>query len=778
MTNKEKSLKNAERFIKAGKIDLAIEEYKKIVEENPSDWGTVTLIGDLYVKTGRIKDGIRQFIRVADYYKMQGFYDKAIAAYNRVYRLDPSDKEIAMALADLYEKRGLSSQARSLYLEIAERHMMAGRTKEALEIYKRVVELDKGNIKTRSLLVELYKKEKMIKEAVEELNSIGESLARSGNIKEALDYFHKAIELQENDQRAYKNIVDLYIKTQDYKKAIDTINEFLKSSPDNVYFLKRLADLNCEIGDLDSAEKVISKLQRMGEHESNLLNKIGMLLKEKEELDRAYKLFEPTIDYFVEKGSIEEGLAFLRLIWTSDSFHIPSLLKASEIYRKTEQNANLIQVLNKLLETYEQRGMRGEALKIIKELVELVPDNIKYRNILARLEGKQAQEEVIKGTTVEEEVERGEEFINAKLAEVEVLIKNKLYLKAQEILEDLLKYNPDSIKIREKIIDLFQKTGKTERAADEAIALYELYKQKGMIIEAQETLEIVTSLRYEHPKFELKPDKSKEEIVIDITEGLSNVEPNEEFSELKPVEEKPPLEEITVKETIPSLSHEEFSFEDLELLDFESLKEDTSPFVQKSETPEIVEEKLVEPVFDMEFQKVTFYDLASVAEEEISALEEMVFSVEKKISTTSQKLLEEVVKEFKKGVESLIGKEDYETRYNLGIAYKEMGLLDEAINEFLTSVKSEDKAFESCVLLGHCFAEKGIFEQAVAWFSKALGVKGKNEDDYIAVKYELASTYEKLQNWSEAFRLYNEIQKTDPTYKDVSQKILVLKGFY
>jgi tetratricopeptide (TPR) repeat protein len=779
MITKDKILKNAEKYIKEGKLDKAIEEYKKIVEENPSDWGTISLIGDLYIKTGKIKEGISQFIKVADYYKIQGFYDKAIAAYNRVYKLDPTNKEIAITLADLYEKKGLISQARALYLEIAEKYMIQGRSKDALEIYKKVVELDRGNIKTRTLLVELYKKEKMIDEAVEELNAIGESLVRTGNIKEALEYFEKANELKPNEQKTIKNIVELFIKSQNYHKAIETIEEYLKIFPTNTYFLKRLAELYCDTGEINRAEEIIFRLQNMEEHEIDLITKVGMLLKEREDLDRAYKLFEPTIDYLVKKGNIEDGLSFLRLIWTSDSNHIPSLLKACEIYRGADQIANLIQVLNKLYESYEQRGMKEEAKNVLKELIELVPDNLKYKNALARLEGVKVIEE-IKGTTVEEEIERSEDFINSKLAEAEVLIKNKLYQKAQELLEDLLRYNPDSVKVREKIVELFKKAGKAERAVDEAMALSEIYKQKGMIHEYQETLEIVASLKPEYP-ISVPKEKEKEEIVIDITGGLEEFQIEVKEPEVPPLKESISIEEKSGEEIPQVAQQEELSFDVFELIETDLFKEDLSE-ISKTEPSSgeleiLQEEKLAEPLLLKEVSSATFYDLTSIAEEEVSCLEEFLFSIEKKTSTTSERLLEEVLQEFKRGVDAHIGREDYETRYNLGIAYKEMGLIDEAINEFLISVKSEERAFESSVMLGNCFAEKGFYDQAILWLNKALEVKGKNPEEYLAVKYELATIHEKIQNWSEAFRLYNEIQKSDPTYKDVSSKVLVLKGF-
>ena len=70
--------------------------------------------------------------------------------------------------------------------------------------------------------------------------------------------------------------------------------------------------------------------------------------------------------------------------------------------------------------------------------------------------------------------------------------------------------------------------------------------------------------------------------------------------------------------------------------------------------------------------------------------------------------LEEIFREFKKGVEQQLSPEDYETHYNLGIAYKEMSLTDEAISEFQRAAKSPQYAVECCSMLGLCFLEKGL----------------------------------------------------------------------
>ena len=82
--------------------------------------------------------------------------------------------------------------------------------------------------------------------------------------------------------------------------------------------------------------------------------------------------------------------------------------------------------------------------------------------------------------------------------------------------------------------------------------------------------------------------------------------------------------------------------------------------------------------------------------------------------------LEDIFREFKKGVEQQLSAEDYETHFNLGIAYKEMGLVDEAIGEFQLASKDPARAVECCSMLGLCFLEKGMPQLAIKWYRKGL----------------------------------------------------------
>ena len=104
--------------------------------------------------------------------------------------------------------------------------------------------------------------------------------------------------------------------------------------------------------------------------------------------------------------------------------------------------------------------------------------------------------------------------------------------------------------------------------------------------------------------------------------------------------------------------------------------------------------------------------------------------------------LEEIFREFKKGVEQQLSAEDYETHFNLGIAYKEMGLIDEAIGEFQLASKDPARAVECCSMLGLCFLEKGMPQLAIKWYRKGLEAPDDQEVETVGLLYDLGCVYQ------------------------------------
>ena len=118
----------------------------------------------------------------------------------------------------------------------------------------------------------------------------------------------------------------------------------------------------------------------------------------------------------------------------------------------------------------------------------------------------------------------------------------------------------------------------------------------------------------------------------------------------------------------------------------------------------------------------------------------------------------------------LFGKKAY-FRFNLGIAFLEQGLLDEAIEEFKLASKDKSRTVECYTVISNCYRQKKDSQEAAKWLEKALKITKEGSDWFYALKYELASIYEELKEIEKAFTLYTEIKKWNPEYKDVGRKV-------
>ena len=104
--DRDTTLKQAEKLLRQGKLDGAIAEYVRLVEDQPRDWNSINALGDLYARAGRNDKAIEQFIRVADHQFSEGFFPKSAALYKKALKFQPDHEHILMQLASIGERQG------------------------------------------------------------------------------------------------------------------------------------------------------------------------------------------------------------------------------------------------------------------------------------------------------------------------------------------------------------------------------------------------------------------------------------------------------------------------------------------------------------------------------------------------------------------------------------------------------------------------------------------------------------------------------------------------
>jgi hypothetical protein len=176
---------------------------------------------------------------------------------------------------------------------------------------------------------------------------------------------------------------------------------------------------------------------------------------------------------------------------------------------------------------------------------------------------------------------------------------------------------------------------------------------------------------------------------------------------------------------------------------------------------------------DLFNEEEQFFDLAAELEKEL-ADDELVAE-----ATGAGKgddvSIEELFKEFQRGVAEQVHEEDYDTHFNLGLAYREMGLLDEAIGEFQLSTKSPEYLVESASMIGSCYLDKGLPEQAAEWYARALAAPGVAPEVHVGLRYELGRAHELAGNITGALAAYAEVLAINPSYRDVVDRVSRLR---
>ncbi len=690
--DKTRTVEIAERLVKAGRLEEAIEEYKKLLAGEPADLSINNLIGDLYLQLGRTADAVKAFQSVGGFYESKGYYQQALAIYKKINKLDPNHVIALVKMGDLYTHQGFVQEARREYLKAAEVLQRENRVKELMFLYDKLVRLDRTNISYKMTLAELLQTGGYPMEALNLLNEATELLLSQDKIEEAEEVITRAREINPGHGRTLTNYIEILKRRGRIEEAIDIVQEGLERDRSNVRFRVLLGSLFLEKGKLKEAERLFSELLAEEPREMRARIKLAKVYALQGKPDKAYELLDPLVSSMVKKQKEEKAVGLLGIVLSAKQVHLPSLERLAAIFKSRGEKAHQELVYRLILKEARQRGKPETMFVALTELMELCPKDEElireYKAVRKKLgfaDEKIEEEELLFRTG-------GEKDIDALLSRVDLYISMGLVRNARRILENLRQRFPDSVKVEEKIASLDRER---PRIREEEIPLR---------VEKVQKIET---------KIEAGPEAVK--------------------TFFSPVEEESGEKRFTAADI----------FSDTEIL----------------------------PLPSEELKGRVYYDLTDRIHEELEMIRALYARQNRGDISVLEKDLSDIVRDFRNEVRRKVGTKDFETRYHLGLAFLEQNLIDEAVEELVLASEDPDRTLECYTIIGKAYRKKGDFEEAEKWLKECLKLVTKGSEEFFAIQYELASLYEDKGEKEKAWPLYEEINRWNAAYRDVSEKV-------
>lgn len=763
MSDKAAIIKEAQKYLARGQIDKAIAEWEKLLKEFP-DGNTYNTIGDLYLKKGDKNSAIDSFHKSARFFRDEGFSLKALALYKKILNIDPSNAEAMNALGELSEEKGLVTDAIKYYLASADILSKKGKKDALLQTYDKILNLSPSNIPLRNKVAELFIKEGLQIEAAKEYLHIARLYDDKDDSENAKGYFTKAMGLQPNNKGALLGLSSIYERTGDLEQALEYTKKAIALSPDDVELSLKCAQLLIKLESFADALPYISKVIESEPSNITARKLLGEVYLKEGDKQKAWEEYSRVIDEIVFEEKIDEAIDTLLMF--RDIEPVETRKKLVSLYKQKGDSEAAFGELVFLGDAFilSENGMLKEALNCYREALQMHPDDVELEGKVADLERELGEEYV---------TAKPEKSVEESLAEADIFLRYGLYDEARTLLENLKMRERENIDVHAKLKSLYIDTGDKEQAVTECLILAELYDRAGDIEQREGVLK---------EAYEISPDDPR------LLERTA-MQPSAEF--ISPVSE----------EIAPGLNIEDYS-EDMAEAEFylrQGLYEEAKAIYQKLLELFPDNEEIRQKLSSMEIE-------AAAPEEEITAEEKPAEEFEKPPEEAVERPSEEfgekpaeefvipdileaqevmepamesdmldIFAEFKKGLEKEVGAEDSETHYNLGIAYKEMGLIDDAIREFQISKNDPKRFTQSINMLGICYMAKGLFPLAIDSFKSALEKIETKDESYWGVKYDIAEAYERNEDRKEALDIYTEIYGWNSKFRNVAEKLNLLK---
>jgi tetratricopeptide (TPR) repeat protein len=368
--DRDDTLKKAEKLVRQGKIDAAIAEYLRVVEDQPRDWTTANTLGDLYVRTGQPDQAAAQYARMAEHFMSEGFYSKASAIYKKLLKLTPDDEGAQLNLAELSQKQGLVADAKAQLNAIEARRRGRGDHAGAAEIVVRRGALDPADFDARVAGARTLAEMGRADEAAAWFRSIHDDLLEKDRPREALDALRQAVELNPRDRAGRASLARVAVGAGDFDSARHFLDRETASSDPALQMA--LLELELKAGRLDAARELLPGiLQGKRDQRQRVVDVAWPLAGSNPEA--AFVIVEAAADAAVAQAEFSDAASILKEFVTRIPRQIPALLKLVEVCVEGGLEAAMYETQAELADAYLATGQPAEARLIAEALVAREP---------------------------------------------------------------------------------------------------------------------------------------------------------------------------------------------------------------------------------------------------------------------------------------------------------------------------------------------------------------------------------------------------------------------
>jgi len=767
---RDRIVQSAEKHLSRGKLDQALKDYLDLLKSNPNDTFVLNKAGDLCVRMGRPADAIGHYARIAESYSSDGFFLKAIAILKKINKIDPTRLDIYERLAILYTKQGLTQDARSHYLTLAEQSLKKNDIRGAIAAFGSIANLDPTDLKIQARLGDLHRVAGQTAAAVARYDAIAEMLQKRGAHEEALTFFRKALDLDPNDPGARMQIIRAHLAAKDFASAIAG----LEASPESGETLFLLGEAHLAGGNRSAAATALEKAVTLETDNAAARTLLARIRLEEGSPDGALEAVSRLVELAASSGDFGRAASHIRPVLEAFPSHRAALQKMAELREAEGDASESIAMRLALGRDAEARGDLADAADHYRRVLSADPSQPEAVSRLAEIAPSPPAPDAVEPPSIEGTLRS--EDVTAALQEAEVLARYGLKDRAIERLRALSRRQPNMLAARERLVELMAETG-NPAARREADALAKVYRGAG-----RESLAVALFARISLPAvLELdsvppagsppgSPPPPTIEVEFDEFEIAAPAGPQSlpqptafDFFAAETPAEGPRLTPHAGNETGFGVLAPELSSLIEEKM--QRAVEETAEAPPPPPKPHAVAEE------NLFADEQHFFNLAEELERELTEETAAPPAAPELSGTQDESSLQEIFREFRKGVEQQLSAEDYDTHYNLGIAYKEMGLLDEAIGEFQLASKAPTLTVECCSLLGLCFLEKGMPQLAIKWYGKGLSAPGIRELETAGLLYDLARVYQDTGDTNLAYSTFLEVYGINTNYRDVVERV-------